>query len=159
MGPVESGVADKPRADRSGWTTSIYGTISVAVVLAEYASSSASRLALLVLGYGTSMWLAYGYAGVVSSAYPTWRSSLRRAWPVAESALPALAVVGTAAALGWSNGVAVPLGLVACLVNLVAVQVAVLRGSGVGSRGRVVATIAFDVAVGAMVLAVLTLLR
>jgi hypothetical protein len=145
--------------DRSAWTTSIYGTISVAVVVAEYASSSAGRLTLLVLGYGFSLWLAHGYAGIVSGASPTWWSSLRHSWPVAEAALPALAVVGLAAALGWPNRIAVPFALVACLGNLIAVQIAVLRGSGARSRTRVVATIGLDVVAGAVVLAVLTLLR
>jgi hypothetical protein len=145
--------------ERSGWTISIYGTISVAVVVAEYASSSAGRLALLVLGYGVSLWLAHGYAGVVSGAWATWSSSLRHAWPVAESALPALAVVGLAALLGWPARIAVPLALLACLINLVAVQVAVLRRGGPSSAGRITATIVLDVVVGAVVLAVLTLLR
>lgn len=67
----------RPPVHRSAWTTSVYGTISVAVVVAEYASSSASRLALLVLGYGASMWLAHGYAAVVSTEQATWGSALR----------------------------------------------------------------------------------
>jgi hypothetical protein len=151
--------AEGPRAGRSAWTISIYGTISVAVVVAEYASSSAGRLAVLVLGYGVSLWLAHGYAGVVSAAFTTWPSSLRHAWPVAESTLPALAVVGLAALLGWPTGIAVPLALVACLVNLIVVQIAVLRRGGPRSAGRIASTIALDVVVGAVVLAVLTVLR
>jgi hypothetical protein len=149
----------RPRGDRSAWTTSVYGTISVAVVVAEYASSSASRLALLVLGYGASMWLAHGYAAVVSTELATWGSALRHSWPVAEAALPALVVVGTAALLGWPNRTAVPLALIACLANLIAVQIAVLRGGSGRSRQRIAATIALDVVAGAVVLAVLTLLR
>jgi hypothetical protein len=128
-------------------------------VVAEYASSSASRLALLVLGYGASMWLAHGYAAVVTTEVATWGSALRHSWPVAEAALPALVVVGTAALFGWPNEIAVPLALVACLANLVAVQVAVLLGGGRRSRRRVTATVALDVVAGALVLAVLTLLR
>ena len=151
--------AEVSRVDRSTWTISIYGTISVAVVVAEYASSSVGRLALLVLGYGVSLWLAHGYAGVVSAAFPTWSSSLRHAWPVAESTLPALAVIGLAALLGWPTRIAVPLALVACLLNLVAVQIAVLRRGGRRSAGRIAATIALDVVVGAVVLSVLTVLR
>jgi sterol desaturase/sphingolipid hydroxylase (fatty acid hydroxylase superfamily) len=157
-GSGETG-AEGPRADRSAWTISIYGTISVAVVVAEYASSSTGRLALLVLGYGLSLWLAHGYAGVVSAAFTTWPSSLRHAWPVAESTLPALAVVGLAAVVGWPTRIAVPLALVACLINLVAVQIAVLRRGGPRSAGRIAATIALDVVAGTVVLAVLTLLR
>lgn len=145
--------------DRSAWTISIYGTISVAVIVAEYASSSAGRLALLLLSYGASLWLAHGYAGVVSGAWNTWGSSLRHAWPVAEAALPALAVVGLAALLGWTNRVAVPLALVACLINLIAVQIMVLRRGGPRLRGRVTATVALDLVAGAVVLAILTLLR
>lgn len=53
--------------------------------------------ALLLLGYGASLWLAHGYAGVVSGAWKTWLSSLGHAWPVAEAALPALVVTGLAA--------------------------------------------------------------
>jgi hypothetical protein len=151
--------AGGPRVDRSAWTISIYGTISVAVVVAEYASSSAGRLALLILGYGVSLWIAHGYAGVVSATFATWSSSLRHAWPVAESALPALAVVGLAALLGWPTRIAVPLALVACLANLVAVQIAVLRRGGPRSAGRIAATIGLDIVAGAVVLAVLTLLR
>jgi hypothetical protein len=157
-GSPDAGAAE-PRVDRSAWTISIYGTISVAVVVAEYASSSVGRLALLVLGYGASLWLAHGYAGVVSGAHPTWSSSLRHAWPVAESALPALVVVGLAALHGSSTEVAVPLALLACLFNLIAVQTAVLRGGGPRSAGRIVATVALDVVAGGVVLAVLTLLR
>jgi hypothetical protein len=153
------GDAGGPRVDRTAWASSIYGTISVAVVVAEYASSSAGRLALLVLGYGVSLWLAHGYAGVVSGASVTWQSSLRHAWPVAESTLPALAVIGSAALLGRPTRVAVPLALLACLANLVAVQIAVLRRGGPRSAGRIAATIALDVVAGAVVLAVLTLLR
>jgi sterol desaturase/sphingolipid hydroxylase (fatty acid hydroxylase superfamily) len=149
----------KPGADRSTWTISVYGTISVAVVVAEYASSSASRLALLVLGYGISLWLAHGYASVVSTERTTWRTALRHSWPVAEASLPALVVVGVAALVGWPNRVAVPLALLACLGNLVAVQVAVLRGGGRRSRQRIAATIALDVVASVLVLAVLTLLR
>ncbi len=146
------------QVDRSAWTISIYGTISVAVIVAEYASSSAGRLALLLLGYGASLWLAHGYASVVSGASNSWVSSLRHAWPVAEAALPALTVIGLAARLGWNNRVAVPLALVACLINLVAVQIAVLR-AGLRSPGRLAATIVLDLVAGAVVLAVLTLLR
>jgi hypothetical protein len=147
------------QVDRSAWTISIYGTISVAVIVAEYASSSPGRLALLLMGYGASLWLAHGYAGVVSGAYSRWSPSLRHAWPVAEAALPALAVVGPAALLGWSNRVAVPLALVACLINLVAVQIAVLRRAGRRSPARVAATVALDLVAGAVVLVTLTLLR
>lgn len=147
------------RADPSAWTISIYGTISVAVIVAEYASSSAGRLSLLLLGYGAALWLAHGYAGVVSGAWRTWPSSLRHAWPVAEAALPALAILGLATLLGWSNRIAVPLALGACLINLVAVQIAVLRRAGTRSPGKVVATIALDSVAGAVVLAILTLLR
>jgi len=43
------------------------------------------------------LWLAHGYAGVVSGAWKTWLSSLGHAWPVAEAALPALVVTGLAA--------------------------------------------------------------
>jgi hypothetical protein len=163
--PVQVGKAgastgtEKPGADRSTWTISVYGTISVAVVVAEYASSSASRLALLVLGYGISLWLAHGYASVVSTERTTWRTALRHSWPVAEASLPALVVVGVAALVGWPNRVAVPLALLACLANLVAVQVAVLRGGGRRSRQRIAATIALDVVASVLVLAVLTLLR
>jgi hypothetical protein len=148
-----------PPGDRSAWTISIYGTISVAVVVAEYASSSAGRLALLVLGYGVSLWLAHGYASVVSTELATWGSALRHSWPVAEAALPALAVVAAAAVLGRPNRIAVPLALIACLANLIAVQVAVLRGGARRSGQRIAATIALDVVAGAVVLAVLTLLR
>lgn len=145
--------------DRSAWTISIYGTISVAVIVAEYASSSAGRLALLLLGYGASLWLAHGYAGVVSGESDSWGSSLRHSWPVAEAALPALALLGPAALLGWSNRVTVPLVLVACLINLVAVQIAVLRRAGPRAPGRVAATVALDLVAGVVVLTILTWLR
>lgn len=160
MGDGTAGVdAERGRVDRSTWTISVYGTISVAVVVAEYASSSTARLALLVLGYGVSLWLAHAYAAVVSGASPSWTGSLRHSWPVAEAAMPAFAVLGVAAAFGLTAAVAVPLALVACLVNLVAVQVAVLRTRGPGPRGRIRATVALDVLAGGLVLAVLTLLR
>lgn len=67
--------------------------------------------------------------------------------------------MGTAALFGWPNRIAVPLALVACLANLIAVQVAVLRGGGRRSRQQIAATIALDVVAGAVVLAALTLLR
>jgi hypothetical protein len=55
--------------------------------------------------------------------------------------------------------IAVPLALVACLADLVAVQIAVLRRGGPRSAGRIAATIALDAVAGAVVPAVLTLLR
>jgi hypothetical protein len=61
--------------------------------------------------------------------------------------------------LGRPNRIAVPLALIACLANLIAAQVAVLRGGARRSGQRIAATIALDVVAGAVVLAVLTLLR
>jgi hypothetical protein len=68
-------------------------------------------------------------------------------------------VVGTAGLFGWPNRIAVPLALIACLANLIVVQVTVLRRGGRRSRQRIAATIALDVVAGAVVLAVLTLLQ
>ena len=137
----------------------VYGTISVAVIVAEYRAESTGRLVLLVLGYGASIWLAHAYAGVTSGAERAWPAALRHSWPVAESALPALGVLAVAAAVGLPTAVAVPTALGACLLNLLVVQVALLRRAGTRTPGRLLATVAVDVAGGALVLAVLTFLR
>jgi hypothetical protein len=145
--------------DPSSWMITIYGTISVAVVLAEYPAAHTGRLALIVLGYAVSLWLAHGYAGVVSASHATWRSSLGHSWPVAEAGLPALVVLGLGTALGWSNRLTLGLALTGCLVNVVSVQVAVLRRGRTASRSRIVASVVTDLAVGAIVLAILSWLR
>jgi hypothetical protein len=137
----------------------VYGTISVAVIVAEYRAESAARLMLLVLGYGASIWLAHTYASVTSGAERTWRAALRLSWPVAESALPAVGVLVVATVAGLPTAVAVPAALGACLLNLLVVQVALLRRAGTRTPGRLLATVAVDVAAGALVLAVLTVLR
>ena len=124
----------------------IYGTISVAVVVAEYHGAEALKLAAVVTGYGVSLWLAHSLSVALTQPRRDWLAATAHSWPVAEAAVPALAVALIGAVARWSLQWTSPLALGATVVNLVALQVVMLRRTPWSMR-RVWATAALDLVI------------
>ena len=88
--------------DIHAWQPAIYGTISIAVVVAQYGGKDEDRLAGIIAGYAVSIYLAHMFSVLVTSEDRSWRQASVRSAPVIESALPAMLTAFVGRLAGWS---------------------------------------------------------
>jgi hypothetical protein len=157
---VTTGVAGTARITPEG----VYGSIAVAVVCVAWKGERIGQLALAVIGYSVTLWLAHIYARVVQGGWETRNlASVRywavHEWPHIQACLPALAMIGLGAVLDLSPERVADLALVATLLNLLVWQLAALRQ---GPRPGVVtalATVVLDLVVLGVVIGLRLLVK
>ena len=138
---------------RLAYTNAIYGVVSIAVVIVTWeADGNEWHLVEVIAGYIATLWMLHSYAALgATGQLRSWWPAVREASPVAAAGLPALGVAVLGLVFGWSEKTEAALALTACALTLVFLQTSVVRRLGV-SRRRIVTTVAFDMAVAAVIL-------
>ena len=100
-----------------------------------------------------SIYLAHMFSVLVTSEDRSWRQASVRSAPVIESALPAMLTAFVGRLAGWSIDTIDVLALLACLANVVVIQVLMLRRTEMTAR-RIGLTAVGDLLIGLVVIAV-----
>lgn len=158
-GPAGTADTGAPALSPSGALSAagVYGSIAVAVVCVAWDGDDERRLAIAVVGYSLTLWLAHVYAWLIpggeqAHTWATVRRLLRLEWPHLAAALPALAVIAIGAALNLP-----PLGVsdaaaVVTVAYLIGWQFASLRPK-VTSRRTLIRLTVVDLAVLGLIIA------
>lgn len=133
--------------------TSIYGLVSICLVIVAWESDGGDRwdLPSLILSYIVLLLLTHTYADYAASGVEgSWREAFVHELPVGAGGVPVLIVSLVAALANATDDTASGLALAACGLTLLAMQIAILRPAG-ASRAQVVRTAIYDLLAGGLV--------
>lgn len=134
----------------------VYGSIAVAVACVAWNGDDERRLAVAVVGYSLTLWLAHVYAWLIPGGEQahTWASLgyfLRLEWPHLAAALPALVAIGIGAALNQPPVRVSDVAAMVTVIYLIGWQFASLRPRASSKRTLIRLTLVDLVALGLII--------